>query len=68
MAVTGTEEVVVPAANSIIIAKEIPGAWLVQSMEAGHRLMYHGLMYQYPEKLSKVLQTFLRITTTMPSD
>ena len=55
--VTGTEDVAVPAANSLILAKEIPGAWLVQFKGAGH-----GLMYQYAVELSKVLQTFLTAT------
>jgi pimeloyl-ACP methyl ester carboxylesterase len=55
--VTGTEDVAVPTNNSLIIAQKIPGAWLVQFREAGH-----GLMYQYPEQLSTVLQTFLTTT------
>src|ERR671926_289524 len=61
LVITGTEDVAVPPANSLIIAAKIPGSWLVQIKGAGH-----GLMYQYPEKLSKVLQTFLT-TTTIPS-
>ncbi|MFL6376955.1 MAG: alpha/beta fold hydrolase [Nitrososphaeraceae archaeon] len=61
MVVTGTEDVSVPAANSLIIVQKIPGAWLVQIKGAGH-----GLMYQYPDKLSEVLQTFLSITNTIP--
>ena len=59
MVVTGTEDVATPAANSLIIAQKIPGAWLVQFKEAGH-----GLMHQYPEELSKVIETFLTTTTT----
>jgi len=39
--------------------QKIPGAWLVQFKEAGH-----GLMHQYPEQLSTVLQTFFNTTTT----
>ena len=58
LVITGTEDVAVPAANSLIIAAKIPGSWLVQIKGAGH-----GLMHQYPEKLSKVLQTFLTTTT-----
>jgi pimeloyl-ACP methyl ester carboxylesterase len=57
LVITGTEDVAVPAANSLIIAAKIPGSWLVQIKGAGH-----GLMNQYPEKLSKVLQTFLSTT------
>jgi pimeloyl-ACP methyl ester carboxylesterase len=59
LVVTGTEDVAVPPDNSLIIAQKIAGSWLVQIKGAGH-----GLMYQYPEKLSKVLQTFLTVTTT----
>jgi pimeloyl-ACP methyl ester carboxylesterase len=55
--VAGTEDVAVPTNNSLIIAQKIPGAWLVQFRGAGH-----GLMYQYPEELSTVLQTFLTTT------
>lgn len=62
LVVTGTEGIAVPAANSLIIAQKIPGAWLVQIKEAGH-----GLMYQYPGKLSTVLQTFLTTTAMIQS-
>jgi pimeloyl-ACP methyl ester carboxylesterase len=66
LVVTGTEDVAVPPANDLIIAQKIPGAWLVQIKDAGH-----GLMYQYPEKLSTVIETFLatttNTTTTIPS-
>jgi pimeloyl-ACP methyl ester carboxylesterase len=37
---------------------KIPGAWLVQIKGAGH-----DLMFQYPDKFNKVLQTFLSTTT-----
>jgi pimeloyl-ACP methyl ester carboxylesterase len=59
--ITGTEDVAVPAANSLILAQKIPGAWLIQIKGGGH-----GLMYQYPDIFNKVLQTFL-LTTTNPS-
>jgi pimeloyl-ACP methyl ester carboxylesterase len=55
--ITGTEDVAVPAGNSIILAQKIPGAWLVQMKGAGH-----GLMYQYPDEFSSILLTFLSIT------
>ena len=58
MVITGTEDIAVPVANSLIIAQKIPGSWLIQIKGVGH-----GLMYQYPDKLSKVLQTFLTATT-----
>lgn len=55
--ITGTEDVAVPAANSLILVQKIPGAWLVQIKGAGH-----GLMYQYPEEFSFILLTFLSTT------
>ena len=62
LVITGTEDIAVPVANSLIIAQKIPGSWLVQIKGAGH-----GLMYQYPDKLGKVLQTFLSLTNTTPA-
>ena len=50
----GTDDLVLPSANSIIITERIPGAWLVQFKEGGH-----ALMFQYPEGLSSVVNTFL---------
>jgi pimeloyl-ACP methyl ester carboxylesterase len=44
----------VPSANSLIIAWKIPGAWLVQINDVGH-----ALFMQYPDKVNKVVQTFL---------
>jgi pimeloyl-ACP methyl ester carboxylesterase len=58
LVIVGTDDVVTPPANSLLITERIPGAWLVQIKGAGH-----GLMYQYPEQFNKVLQTFLSTTT-----
>ena len=44
----------VPPASSLILAQKIPGAWLVQITGGGH-----GLMYQYPDKVSRIVLTFL---------
>jgi pimeloyl-ACP methyl ester carboxylesterase len=55
--ITGTEDVAVPANNSLILVQKIPNAWLVQIKEAGH-----GLMYQYPEKFTAIIKTFLEQT------
>jgi pimeloyl-ACP methyl ester carboxylesterase len=57
MIMTGTEDVAVPAANSLILVQKIPSAWLVQIKGAGH-----GLMYQYPEQFSEIVKTFLENT------
>jgi pimeloyl-ACP methyl ester carboxylesterase len=58
LVIVGTDDVVTPPANSLLITERIPGAWLVQIKGAGH-----GLMYQYPEQFNKALQTFLSTTT-----
>jgi pimeloyl-ACP methyl ester carboxylesterase len=55
LVITGTDDVIVPTANSLIIAGKIPGAWLVQIKDAGHQLPE-----QYPDKLNRVLQLFYR--------
>jgi pimeloyl-ACP methyl ester carboxylesterase len=56
--ITGTDDNSVPSANSLIIAAKIPGAWLVQLKDAGH-----ALFNQYPDKINRVLQTFLSTAT-----
>jgi pimeloyl-ACP methyl ester carboxylesterase len=43
LVITGTYDVVVPSANSLVIAAKVPGIWLVQIKDAGH-----ALMSQYP--------------------
>ena len=59
LVITGTDDnVYQPHGNSLIIAGKIPGAWLVQIKDAGH-----AVMAQYPDKINKVLQTFLSTTT-----
>ena len=57
LVITGTDDVSIPSRNSLIIAEKIAGAWLVQIKGAGH-----GLMYQYPEKFTKIVRIFLEIT------
>jgi pimeloyl-ACP methyl ester carboxylesterase len=52
--ITGTDDVTSPSTNSLMLAEKIPGAWLVQIKGGGH-----GVMYQYPDKFSRVLLTFL---------
>jgi pimeloyl-ACP methyl ester carboxylesterase len=58
LVITGTDDVSVASANSLIIAGKIPGAWLVQIKGAVHQLPE-----QYPDKVNRVLQTFLSSTT-----
>lgn len=55
--VTGTEDLVEPPENSFIIAQRINSSWLVQFNGGGH-----GLMYQYPERLAKIITAFIELS------
>jgi pimeloyl-ACP methyl ester carboxylesterase len=57
LVIVGTDDIIASPINSLLITERIPGAWLVQMKGAGH-----GLMYQYPEKFSSILLTFLSTT------
>jgi pimeloyl-ACP methyl ester carboxylesterase len=57
LVVSGAEDITSPPANSMMIAEKIPGAWLVQIKGGGH-----GLMFQYPDKLVNILDTFLLLS------
>lgn len=54
LVIVGTNDLLTNPANSLLIAERIPGAWLVQIAGAGH-----ALVFQYPEKFSNVVLTFL---------
>jgi pimeloyl-ACP methyl ester carboxylesterase len=54
LAIVGTDDFFTPAENSVTIVEKIPGAWLVQIRNAGH-----GLMYQYPETFTTIVETYL---------
>jgi pimeloyl-ACP methyl ester carboxylesterase len=53
LVITGTEDVIVPPANALLMASRIPRSWLIR-MPGGH-----ANMYQYPETFSRALLTFL---------
>ena len=56
--VVGTDDSIMPHANSLTMAERTPGAWLVKIQDGRHELMY-----QYPEKISYVVSsTFLETT------
>ncbi len=57
LVITGTDDIVRPTSNSIMLAEKIPGAWLVQIRGGGHYVMF-----QYPEQFTEVLETFLSVT------
>jgi pimeloyl-ACP methyl ester carboxylesterase len=59
LVIVGTDDAATPAANSLRMAELIPGSWFVQIKGGGH-----GLMYQYPEQFSNVVETFLKNTNT----
>jgi pimeloyl-ACP methyl ester carboxylesterase len=54
LVIDGANDIITPSANSLLIAEKIPGAWLIQINGAGH-----GLMYQYPQRFSNIVKTFL---------
>lgn len=51
---TGTDDIVIKPENSMILAKRLPGCWLIQLEGAGH-----GILIQYPEKSARVINEFL---------
>ena len=60
LVITGTDDdKYQPYVNSLKIVEKIPGAWLVQIKDSGH-----AVMDQYPDEISKILNTFL--STTIP--
>ena len=57
LVVTGTEDVITPPENAFILAQRINASWLVQFEGAGH-----GLMYQYPDRLAKIVEDFIELS------
>jgi pimeloyl-ACP methyl ester carboxylesterase len=57
LVVAGTEDITAPPANSVMMAERIPGAWLVQISGGGH-----GLIFQYPNEFSEILETFFYVS------
>ena len=60
LVIVGTKDIATPPSNSLQIIEQIHEAWLVQLKEGGH-----GLMYQYPEQFSNIVETFLQNTNTL---
>jgi pimeloyl-ACP methyl ester carboxylesterase len=50
----GTADEVVPPGNALLLAEQIPASWLVRFRDGGH-----GMMFQFPEQMAEVVQTFL---------
>ena len=55
--VTGADDALTPAQNSVLMADRVPGSWLMRFAGAGH-----GLMYQEPNKLADSIEAFLGAT------
>ncbi|HEX5976550.1 MAG TPA: alpha/beta hydrolase [Nitrososphaeraceae archaeon] len=55
--VAGTEDITAPPANSVMMAERIHGAWLIQMRGGGH-----GLIFQYPNEFSEILETFFHVS------
>ena len=52
--IVGDQDVVLPAANSVMMAQRIPNSWLVIIQGTGH-----GMVWQVPNEFSAIVQTFL---------
>ena len=57
LVVTGTKDVIAPPENAFILAQRINVSWLVQFEGAGH-----GLMYQYPDRLARIVADFIELS------
>lgn len=54
LAIVGTNDVLTVPANLFMIKEKIPNALLIQIMGGGH-----GMMHQYPDKMSYIIDQFL---------
>lgn len=52
--VTGTDDVLTPPQNALLMTARVPGSWLARFPGAGH-----GLMYQDPQGLADAVDVFL---------
>jgi len=52
--ITGDQDVLTPPGNSLVIAGQVPQSWVVRIRGGGH-----GLMYQYPDAVARIVLTFL---------
>jgi pimeloyl-ACP methyl ester carboxylesterase len=53
--IVGDQDLLAPAANSVMMAQRIPHSWLVIIQGTGH-----GMMLQVPNEFSAIVQTFLQ--------
>src|SRR5215204_2399132 len=52
--IVGDQDLLIPAANSVMMAQRIPNSWLVIIQGTGH-----GMMLQVPNEFSAIVQAFL---------
>src|ERR687898_886286 len=52
--IVGDQDLLIPSANSVMMAQRIPNSWLVIIQGTGH-----GMMLQVPNEFSAIIQTFL---------
>jgi pimeloyl-ACP methyl ester carboxylesterase len=52
--VAGDQDALTPPENSLVIAGRVPHSWVVRIRGGGH-----GVMYQYPDEFTHIVQTFL---------
>jgi pimeloyl-ACP methyl ester carboxylesterase len=55
--IVGDQDVVLPAANAVMMAQRIPNSWLVIIQGTGH-----GMAWQVPNEFTAIIQTFLETT------
>ncbi|HEX3420537.1 MAG TPA: alpha/beta hydrolase [Candidatus Udaeobacter sp.] len=55
----GTQDIVIPASNSLKLVNAIPGAWLAQFPHGGH-----AFMAQYPRALGDLINSFLALSSS----
>jgi pimeloyl-ACP methyl ester carboxylesterase len=53
---SGAEDELTPPVNAVRMATRIPQSWLVRIAGGGH-----GVMYQYPQRVARVVTTFLSV-------
>ena len=57
LVIVGDQDLLAPAANSVMMAQRIPNSWLVMIQGTGH-----GMMLQVPQEFSAIIQTFVETT------
>jgi pimeloyl-ACP methyl ester carboxylesterase len=55
LVMVGMDDIWTLATNSLMIVEKNSAAWLIQIRDAGH-----GFMYQYPDKINRIVTTFLQ--------